>query len=75
MREDMDEELPLWFQRLCDFGHEELVVLHVLEEFDRDHPVERLWLKFVGNHVSSNDFQVRQTFLRRLSFNVSTLCP
>lgn len=55
---DVDEVLTSEFKRPCDLCHEELVILHVLEEFDRDHPIECTRLKLVGNHVASDDFQI-----------------
>ena len=58
MCEDVDEELPLWFQRLHNLGQEELIVIHVLEELDRDHSIKRLWLKVVRDHISSDGLEI-----------------
>jgi hypothetical protein len=54
--EDVDEEPPLWFQRLRDLGQEELIDFHVI---DRDHPIKRLRLKVVRDHISSDHLQIR----------------
>ena len=59
MYEDVDEEPPLWFQRLRDLGQEELIFFHVLEELDRDHSIKRLRLKVVRDHISSDHLQIR----------------
>lgn len=58
MAEDMHEQLALWLQRCCYLAHKQLVVLHVLEELDRDDAVEGFGLEFIVDNVASNYGQI-----------------
>lgn len=75
MCEDVNEKLAFGFERPCDLGHEELVVLHMLEELDRDHPIECPRLELISDHVSGDDIQIGESPLGCFSFDISALRP
>jgi hypothetical protein len=50
VREDMDKELSLWLESARDFGHEKLVILHMLEELT--FPLERETEEWVAKCTS-----------------------
>jgi len=62
VREDVDKEFAAWFEGCVDFAQEQLVVLHVLEEFDGNYAVIGVWRELVINYVSSDDLKVLETF-------------
>ena len=71
--EDVNEELPAWAQPACDFCHEELVVLHVLEHLDGNHTVERGGAGFEFIHVRSQDADIFESPPRCFGVDVGFL--
>lgn len=65
MREQVHEEFPAGFEEGGDFGEEELVVFHVLEELDAEDAVVGSFLRGVGEgvggDVAGDDFEVFET--------------
>jgi hypothetical protein len=65
VREQVHEEFAAGFEEGGDFGEEELVVFHVLEEFDAEHTVVGAFLGSVGEgvcgDVAGDDFEVFET--------------
>jgi hypothetical protein len=58
VRENVHKELPTWFERARDFGHEERVVLHVFEELDGEDAVVDLCVEFMVYNVAGDDGEV-----------------
>lgn len=70
VRENVDEQLATRFQRSAYLRSQEGVILHVLEQFNRDHSVERVGLEFIINDVAGDDGQVLEPFSRGDAVNV-----
>lgn len=73
VREDVHEEFTTRLQSVCNFLHEQLVVLHVLEEFNADHSVIHFFLKSVRDHIACDDSDVLEPLLLRSCVNVKLL--
>ena len=56
--EDVQEEFALRLERLGDLCHEKLVILHMLEQFDRYHSIKSAFLEVVVDYVSRDDLDV-----------------
>lgn len=67
---DVYEEFSSWPQRFGDFVHQQLVVLHMLKQFDWDNPIKTFWLELVIYHISSDDRDIGQTLAASLGLNV-----
>jgi hypothetical protein len=62
VREDVHEEFPGGFQSGGDFVQKELVVFHVLEEFNGDDAVIGVRREGVVDDVAGYDLQVLEAF-------------
>lgn len=58
VREDMHEELASRFQGPGYFGHEQGIILHVLEELDGEDAVVNFRVEFMVYHVAGDDSEV-----------------
>jgi len=58
VREDVHEEFAAWFQGPAYFGHQQRIVLHVLEELDGEDAVVDFGVEFMVYHVAGYDGQV-----------------
>lgn len=74
--EYVDEQFPTWFEQRGYLGHEQLVVLHVLEQLDGDDSIEvaEQW-KFIVDNVTSDHREIGQTFGSRLRIDIRLLRP
>ena len=73
MSEDVNKELSTGLQSTSDLGHQQLVILHVFEKLNGDDAVESGCLKFVTDHITSNDFEIGQSLGVCLLVNVRFL--
>ena len=77
VREEVHEELSAGFEQRGDFGEEEFVVFHVLEELDAEDAVVGAFLgragKGVGGDVAGDDFEVFETCFLSLTVDVLLL--
>jgi hypothetical protein len=67
------KELASGFQSSRDLRHKKLVVLHMLEEFNRDHAVKGRLLEFMIDDVSRNHLEILQGFPLHLVLYVLSL--
>jgi hypothetical protein len=78
VREQVHEEFAAGFEEGGDFGEEQLVVFHVLEELDAEHAVVGSLLGSVGEgvcgDVAGDDFEVLETGFLSAGVNVLFLC-
>jgi hypothetical protein len=74
VREQVHEKLAAGFQQGGDFGEEQLVVLHVLEEFDAEEAVVGAFLRGLGEgvrgDVACDDFEVLEVVFAGLRVDV-----
>ena len=71
--EDVNESLPLGLQRPRNLGHEQFIILHVLEELDRDDAIKRLRFELVIHHIARDDLQILQPLFFGLPIDVELL--
>ena len=74
VREQVHEELAAGFQQGGDFGEEQLVVLHVLEELDAEDAVVGAFLRGlgegVGGDIACDDFEILEVVFAGLRVDV-----
>ena len=74
VRKDMNKEFPTGFEHTGQLCQEQLVVLHMLEQLNRDNPVKVVvLLKLVRHDVACDYLEILQTLRCGLSVNVRLL--
>lgn len=78
MCEEVDKELSCGLEKGGYFGHQQLVVLHVLEELDAEDAVEFLFerraAEVVGGDVAGDYLEILEASFLRLRVDVLLLC-
>ena len=62
MGENVNDKISTRLQGARNLRHQELIILHVFEKFDRYHTIKSTFIKFVVHDISSQDPNVRKSF-------------
>ena len=75
MTEDVDKDFAVGFQCPANLCHQDFVVLHMFEQFDRHHSIEGFGLEFMLDDIPSDYREIFEPLDFRLLLDIRLLRP